>query len=222
MKRRSFFLALAAAAAVVWGTGATEARAAGMPLSSVLGKTIDFGGLDFTFATTAWTSPLAASSVTITFETVNGEAGFTLTGSFSAAAGTSLDSNLRYDVSSDVGPIKDALLTGNPFSPAGNMGGQATVTESFYKPFPTPIGIPTTIGISSSGVSTAMANFVPPVSSLTVVKDIDAIGGSQGVSLSFVGQYFSVVPEPTSMSLLGIGISSLLAFRRLFKRSTPV
>jgi hypothetical protein len=35
---------------------------------------------------------------------------------------------------------------------------------------------------------------------------------------------FSVaaVPEPSSMALLGIGMTSFLAFRRLFKRGTPI
>jgi hypothetical protein len=31
---------------------------------------------------------------------------------------------------------------------------------------------------------------------------------------------FSTVPEPTSMALLGIGMTSFLAFRRFFKRTT--
>jgi hypothetical protein len=41
--------------------------------------------------------------------------------------------------------------------------------------------------------------------------------GAQGGAVGIVGS----VPEPTSMALLGIGMTSFLAFRRFFKR-TPV
>ena len=48
-------------------------------------------------------------------------------------------------------------------------------------------------------------------------------GGSNGASVSIINQGYSsttVIPEPTSMALLGIGLSGLFTLRRLFKRTS--
>ena len=225
MKRRAFFLALATAAAVVWGSGATnEARAAGVPLSTVLGTTQSFGGLNFTFPSLAnngysTVNGPAADQVNIVFQTVTGpggvtEIGFELQAPFGAQAGQRADSALNYTVTATDGlRISDALLTANPFTTGSGFG---SVTELFNGT--------TIIGVQSPAPLTTTFNFNPTLTTLTVAKDIEAnaIGSSAPVSLSLVGQYFSVVPEPASMSLLGIGMAGLLAFRRYFKRAATV
>jgi hypothetical protein len=58
------------------------------------------------------------------------------------------------------------------------------------------------------------------------VGDLTNMVGVSGVVTTSTGSLsnslsFSSVPEPTSMALLGIGMTSFLAFRRFFKR-TPI
>jgi PEP-CTERM motif len=93
--------------------------------------------------------------------------------------------------------------------------------------------------ISSSTASSVTLDFVPPAASISVVKftftdtsvpfanaptditlkSVTATPGGQTLTaaLSF---FPSVVPEPASFALLGIGMTGLLAFRRLFKRTS--
>ena len=62
--------------------------------------------------------------------------------------------------------------------------------------------------------------FAQGYQSIRVEKDILLVGGSQGATVSIIDQGFSSinVPEPSSVALLGIGMTGFLAFRRLFKR----
>jgi hypothetical protein len=214
MKRRSFFLALAAAA-VVWGSGAGEARAASALLSSLLGTTINIEGLNFTFdGYTSTTTP--ASSVTVTWPVVGTTVpGFNLTGAFGAPIGGSADADLIYTVSGS--GISDAELDGNP---AGTGTGVASVTETIHQGTSALGPILGQLFISNTTTGGPVTTTFAPQTTITIVKDIEAQGGSSGVSLSSVDQTISVTPEPSSMALLGIGMSSFLAFRRLIKRRT--
>src|SRR5271157_1491114 len=129
MKKRSLFLA-AAAVLLVLGVGAPKAQA-GTLLSLLLGMDVKYGGLVFTFD--AWTptgSAPTADNVSVTFETVGGEVGFNLSGTFSAAAGSTSDGDLRFHVSG--APITDATLTANSSNPSNNIHGQASVTETIH------------------------------------------------------------------------------------------
>jgi len=128
MKRRSLFLAIAAGLLILGG-GAQKARAAS--LASLLGTTVSYGGLDFTFDTYVPTggAPTAAN-VNVNFVTVGGEVGFTLNASFGAGALSTSDANLLFNVSG--AHITDATLLGNPALNANNMGGLASVTETIY------------------------------------------------------------------------------------------
>lgn len=64
--------------------------------------------------------------------------------------------------------------------------------------------------------STSYANAPGTITVSVATKPAGHAGLVTGHSLSF-----SVVPEPASMALLGIGMTSFLAFRRFFKR-TPL
>lgn len=46
----------------------------------------------------------------------------------------------------------------------------------------------------------------------------DVINGAMGDSVSGTGAFSQAIPEPTSMALLGIGLSGLIAFRRRLAR----
>jgi hypothetical protein len=60
---------------------------------------------------------------------------------------------------------------------------------------------------------------VPAGVSITVLKDIKITGGTDGASVTALEQDFSVVPEPMSIALLGIGLTGLFTFRRFLKRA---
>jgi hypothetical protein len=199
--------------------GGSNAQAGSVSLDSLLGTTVPYGGLDFTFDTWAPTGGApTAPNVSVTFTNIGGEVGFTLNGSFGAGPGGTSDGNLLFNVSG--ANITDAYLTGNPTLNSGNTGGQATVTETIY-------GGPNILGpnianllIQAPGpLIDGPVAFAQPWTTITVDKDIEAIGGSSGVSISSVSQVFSV-PEPTSLGLIGIGLSGLFTLRRLFRRTS--
>ncbi len=222
MKKRSLFLAVAAGLLVL-GVGAPKSQAG--YLDSLLGTTVGYGGLDFTFDTWKPTGGAPdAADVAVTFETVGGYVGFTLNGSFGAGANSTSDGYLVYNVSGT--QITSALLMGNPALNPGNTTGRASVTDTIH-------GGPNIWGPNIAnlynqnnppGPLSDSATFARQTT-ITVEKDIEAKGGSTGVSMSAVHQLFDAspsvsVPEPTSLGLLGIGLSGLLTLRRFFKRTS--
>jgi len=232
MKRRVLFLALAAGF-VVLGLAAQDARAGYVPLpttinaltptgnyTTVVGaETLTFSNWTYTSSSVPTGSAPPATSITVNPFTFSNETGFTLNGTLSAPPMTMVDLTISYLVSAPAGEsLNDAILltTGGPL-----LGGTGTylVTESLVNPvFP----FNTIATLSATNASPSDSATFGNISSLLVTKDIFILGGSTGVSLSAITQAFSStgVPEPTSLALLGIGMTGFLAFRRFFKKTS--
>jgi hypothetical protein len=233
MKRRSLFLAFAAGL-IVWGIGAPDARAGFVPLPTTLDQLLPAGAFttaqnsnetdtfsNFTFSSSAippTTPVLTPAEITVSqFGPLGIESGITLSGAFFAPPGTILDYKFSYVVSAPAGfVINDALLSASMGINGGT--GSVIITELLT---PSGGGTSTPIEVSTSGVP-SVTTPLPPDQSYLVQKDVLIFGGSNGATVSIVNQAFSStgVPEPSSIALLGIGMTGFLALRRMFKRAS--
>lgn len=243
MKIRSLFLTIAAGL-LVSGIGALDARAGSITLPTVLdpgltttvlstptaivalsnGNTTTVNGAEsltfsnFGYSSTASGTAVAypATGVVVLPFTSGVETGITYTAGWSVVSGGILDIALTYTVTAPKGElINDATLV-----IAGSVTGTgaASVGETLVN---TATGALVGVLTASLPGSPADTIFFGGVQSITVTKDIILNAGTNGTaSISVVSQGFSStgVPEPTSMALLGIGMTGFLAFRRLFKR----
>jgi len=232
MKRRSLFLTIAAGI-LAWGTGAPEAHAGSMTslLSTLIadGTEINIGGgLQVLFTDYNSHEGPAANAVTIVwpglFTGPGGQTnyGFNVEGNFNTIAGglSSLDSAIGYTVSS----ISGAAIITNAyvFASAIVHGGIATVTDTLTIPGRSQMVFGSSVPAASNTPNPNEINFAP-TASIGVVKDISVQSATGNVSLSVVSQGYSTsvaVPEPSSMALLGIGLSGLFTLRRLFRRTS--
>ena len=172
------------------------------------------GGLTFSdFTYTTATPPPTAAGVTVNPFSIVGETGIAFSGGFFAAPGSTSDYEITYKVTSST-PITDAYLSVT----GGTLGtGFADVGETITTVTGAPVA---SLNAFVPGSFTDSVSFAGQTT-LLITKDIFLFGGSTGVTVSVIDQgYSTAIPEPTSMALLGIGLSGLFTLRRFFKRTS--
>jgi hypothetical protein len=246
--RRFLFLTLAAAF-LVFGLGAFEARAASVTLPVALdpgltttvlalpqliiaqsngntttvsgAENLTFSNFNYTSSATGAASAYPATSVGVLKFVSGVETGIQFNAGWSVTSSNSgLDLAITYTVTAPKGQlITDAYLS---VDGTATGTGSATVSENLFNGLNS-IG---TLNASVSGPTTDLVFFPQGYQSITLVeKDIDLTVNAGGTAqISFVDQGFSstAVPEPTSMALLGIGMAGFFTYRRLFKRAAAV
>jgi hypothetical protein len=236
MLLRRFLFLTSAAAFLVFGLGAFEARADFVPIPTSLKNllpsaayTTVVGAETLTFSNfTYGTIPpgaVPAHLVEVTPFALSNETGIQFqTSSWSAAPGALLDVKISYVVTAPQGElINDAILiiSGSLNGGTGTISAGETLTNAVT--FANILTVPPDFGAILPGSGSDSVTFAG-VNSILITKDILITGGSEGADLSIVTQAFSssAVPEPTSMALLSIGMAGFFTYRRLFKRAATV
>jgi PEP-CTERM motif len=237
MNRRSLFLAITLAV-IVAGVGARETHADFVPLPTTLDKLLPASSFttvagsnetdiysQFSFSASvipSGTPALDPSQVSVGgFGVGKPESGIEFSGAMFAPADTIVDYKISFVVTAPAGSLLTGDFLGVTYNLPTNSTGSITVGESLFNDATqAPIGSLSLSDPPGSPVGDTI-NFAG-VHSILVEKDILLVGGSGGAGISILDQGFSSssVPEPTSLALLGIGMSAFVAFRRFFKKST--
>jgi hypothetical protein len=116
-------------------------------------------------------------------------------------------------------------LTGSPLISNATFSGAAVNSSGNQTVTTTPSGSVITLTMTPVSLVAGSVNFYTVVPS-GEVGDLGSSIGVTGVVTTSDGtltnqlSFSAIVPEPASMSLLGIGMTSFLAFRRFFKRAS--
>jgi hypothetical protein len=132
--------------------------------------------------------------------------------------GGASDALITYKVTATGGAlISDAHLSGNVKVAGGD--GSISVNETFLPSNSSSLTIFDNVPGSKQMSDSAI--FVTPATEIEVQKDILASSVTGVATMSFVDQTYSLVPEPTSIALLGVGALGLVGFGMRRFRSTP-
>ncbi len=123
--------------------------------------------------------------------------------------------SITLDFSAATGPISNLVFVGGAPTPSFTVAGD-DITLNFSSAAPA--------GFLVFKFESSVSDSIPlnEVGNVITLNSLTAAPGGQTPANSTLtaNLTFSVVPEPATFALLGIGMTGLLAFRRLFKRTT--
>lgn len=196
----------------------TQAHAGSVPLPTTLDHLIVPGAYavvqpftfsDFTYSTGPPGTPPNAAGVTVSEFHVSPYDGIRFDGAFAGAPNQVVDYVISYLITAPAGALINSAELDGTFNLHGGTG-SAGITE-LLSDASTGNAL-AALSVTNSLPFAAAFNFAG-VNSIYIQKDI-LLYGTQGASVTAVDQGFRLVPEPSSFSLLAIGISVLAWVRR--------